>query len=207
MFYIVGLGNPGIEYENSRHNTGRILVENFRKFQKFPEWENNKKAKGLVSEGKIKKEKVMLLLPETFMNKSGEPVAFFVKSKRSASELVVIYDDIDLPLGKIKISFNRGSGGHRGLESITKKIKTKEFIRLRIGISGKGAKGQAKKPRVASAKGYSVPKEEAVIKFILGKFRAGEVVELKKVSKRASEALLDIVLEGKEKAMGKWNSL
>ncbi len=104
MKLVVGLGNPGKEYENTRHNTGRMMV--------------------FMLEEKIdSKLKIKFITPDTFMNNSGRAVVPFIKSKKDLKDLVVIYDDVDLPLGKMKISYDRSSGGHNGLESIIKKIK------------------------------------------------------------------------------------
>ena len=132
---IVGLGNKGEEYENTRHNVGRIVLEYVRKRRKFEDFDEVNKLKALVSEGKIEKTPVTLLLPETMMNKSGISVKPLVTSIKKASKLIVIYDDLDLPLGRFKISFDRGTGGHRGLESITRHIRTNAYIRVRVGIS------------------------------------------------------------------------
>jgi len=190
---IVGLGNPGTEYEKTRHNTGRIVLEVFRKKNDLPEWKEDKKTKSLIS----KKGKLTLLLPETFMNKSSETVAKIIKSKKAAESLVVIHDDLDLPLGRFKISFNKGAGGHRGVLSIVKALKTEAFIRIRVGISAAGAKGKVKKP----------VGEKAVIDFILGKFKDKELEILKKTAKNIAGAIEMIIAEGKEKAMGTYNSL
>src|SRR3990172_4657291 len=136
MSYIIaGLGNPGEKYEGTRHNTGRLVLEHFAKKIEAGEWEENKKIRARVTEGKIGKERVTFVEPEAFMNNSGKCLASLVKSKKAAEQLIVIYDDLDLPLGTLKVSFNRGSGGHRGLESIIKALKTREFVRIRIGIS------------------------------------------------------------------------
>src|SRR3989344_6264457 len=96
MYIIVGLGNPGHEYARTRHNTGRMAAEFV-----------SKKVSG-----------IKVIIPDTFMNKTGRAVAQVVKSKKAAEKLIVIYDDLDLPLGTLKISYNRSSGGHKGLESI-----------------------------------------------------------------------------------------
>lgn len=202
-YIILGLGNPGEEYEETRHNTGRIILESFRKRNDFSDWEADKKLKALVSEGEVKpldkargkKEKVMLVEPETFMNSSGKSVAPIIKTKKAAEKLVVVHDDLDIPLGSMKISFNRGSGGHNGIESIKRAVKTEGFIRLRIGISSSTPSGKLKKPKG----------EKAVQGFILGKFKPKEMEILKKVGKRASEALVMIVTEGRERAMGEFN--
>jgi PTH1 family peptidyl-tRNA hydrolase len=196
MAYIIaGLGNPGEEYERTRHNTGRMMIEAFRLAFDLPDWKEDKKLKVLVSKGKVEGESVTLIEPNNFMNNSGKQVAAFVKSKKAAEKAIIIYDDIDLPLGVLRISYNRGTGGHNGLGSVAKAIKTREFIRLRVGVSKMTAKGVAKKPAG----------EEAVLKFLLGNFKKDEMAEIKKIATRASEALRLILAEGYEKAMGEVN--
>lgn len=196
MKYIVGLGNPGEQYTNTRHNTGRLALANFLKKNDFPELVANKKMKGLVSEGKVGKEKVTVIWPDTYMNKSGKSVAAIVTSVKKAHDLVVVYDDLDLGLGTIKISYNRGSGGHRGLESIMKTIKTPEFVRVRVGISPVSPSGKIKKPKG----------DKDVEKWILGEFKPKEVDVFKKVSKTVAEAIEMIVKDGHEIAMGEFNT-
>jgi len=188
MHYIVGLGNPGEEYELTRHNTGRMVVEAFRKQEKFPEWVFNKKINALKTEGKIKKEKILLLLPETFMNNSGNAVAKIITSKKKAERLIVVHDDLDLPLAKFKISFARSSAGHKGVESVIRKIKTNEFIRLRVGTSPK------KKPEA-----------KELIKFLLDKFGPKELAVFKKTVKKITFALEMIISEGLQRAMSEYN--
>lgn len=203
MYTIVGLGNPGVEYENSRHNTGRMLVEYFAKKQGFEVWNEDKKHKAFVSEGKVgpldsargKQEKTILLLPETFMNKSGFSVKSFITSKKKAEQLVVIYDDLDLPLGKLKISFGRGSGGHKGIESVARSIKTKDFIRVRVGITPTTPSGKLKKPKG----------DKKVHNFIIGTFKKAELEVLKKVSKKVCDVLETIVIDGRQRAMNEFN--
>ncbi|OHA47182.1 MAG: aminoacyl-tRNA hydrolase [Candidatus Taylorbacteria bacterium RIFOXYD2_FULL_36_9] len=189
-YLIIGLGNPGEEYVETRHNVGRRVLDAFVKKNNWSAWEENKKLKALMIEGKIEKNKALLLKPETFMNKSGEAVKSLITSKKKAETLVVIHDDLDLPLGKIKISFNKSSGGHKGVESIMKAVKTEAFIRLRLGISAETASGKIKKPQG----------EEKVIDTILGDFKKTETDELKKVIKKAVVALELIIVEGREKA-------
>ena len=195
MHYIVALGNPGEEYKNTRHNVGRIVLEEFFKKNDFSEWTLNKKLKALSSEGKIGKEKVLLIEPETFMNKSGLSLQPIITSKKKAEMLIVIHDDLDLPIGKFKISFNKSSGGHRGVESVIKAIKTEAFIRVRIGISPATPSGKLKKPKG----------EKEVGDFILGEFKKSEMETLKKISKKVATALEMIITEGREKAMGEFN--
>lgn len=207
MFYVIGLGNPGEEYEGTRHNVGRMVVQKLLKDLKVGNPDFNKKANSQVAEGKIKKEKVLFILPDTFMNKSGQAVSAFIKPKtgkdKSQQNLIVVHDDLDLPIGTLKISYNKGVGGHRGLDSVVKAVKTLEFVRVRVGISPMTSKGLAKKPGAGLS-----PKaaEKAVIDFILGKFKPKELEILKKVLGRASEAAQSIITDGRAKAMNVYNS-
>src|SRR3989338_1165327 len=179
MKLVVGLGNPGTEYENTRHNTGRILVG---LIEKKLDKENNK-------------QKIKFITLDTFMNNSGRAVAPLVKSKKDLKDLVVIYDDIDLPIGKMKISFNRSSGRHNGLGSIIKALKSEEFLRIRIGISPETPSGKIRKPKG----------EKAVLNFLLGEYKKNELEKLKKLSKKVALALETIFAEGKDKAMSLYN--
>ncbi|HCY17922.1 MAG: Peptidyl-tRNA hydrolase [Candidatus Nomurabacteria bacterium GW2011_GWF2_35_12] len=176
MKLVVGLGNPGQEYENTRHNTGWLMV-------------------GLVEKRLNIKDKIKFVLPDKFMNNSGKVIAPLIKSKKDLKNLVVIYDDIDLPLGKMKISFNRSSGGHNGLGSIIKALKSEEFLRIRIGTSPATLSGKIKKPKG----------EKAVLNFLLGEYKKNELDELKKLSKKVAQALEIIFTEGKEKVMSLYN--
>ncbi len=196
MAYIVlGLGNPGGEYKNTRHNFGREIVETFSLKNDFSEWKENKKAKSFECKGEVGGVKVVSLLTSVFMNESGKTAVNYVKSVKGAEKLIVVQDDIDLPLGSIKISFGRNSGGHRGIDSIMRSLKTKDFTRIRVGISPATSKGVAKKPKG----------EEAVIKHVLGKLKPAEQEIFKKVKKKAVEAIEIIVQDGLEKAMGEVN--
>ena len=162
MYIVIGLGNPGEKYAHTRHNTGRMAAD------------------FLVD----KVSGIKVFTPDAYMNKSGQAVAKMVKSKKVAQKLIVIYDDLDLPLGTLKVSYNRGSGGHKGLESVIRALKTKEFIRIRIGIG----------------------KKVDVEKHILGKFRKSEIEILKKVFKRAQGAVEAIIAHGLDRAMTELNS-
>lgn len=199
MLYVVGLGNPGEEYKNTRHNTGRIILELLAKKEGFSEWKENGNppagGKSLVAKGDIEKEKMTFVLPNNFMNNSGKSVLPLIKSKKDLDKLVVIYDDLDLPIGKIKLSFNRSSGGHNGLGSIIKCVKSEEFLRIRVGVSPHTPSGKTKKPKG----------EDAVLKFLLKDFKEPEMKEIKKISKTISEALVCISAESKEKAMSIFN--
>ncbi len=194
-YIVVGLGNPGEEYANTRHNTGRMVLEAFRKANDFPEWVEKSKYVGLISEGKLGKEPVLLIEPETFMNKSGGSLKNVVMNEKKAEKLVVVHDDLDLPIGRIKISFNRGSGGHKGLESVARAVKTEAFIRVRVGIAPVTPSGKIKKPAG----------DKIVGDFIVAPFKKSEEADLKKAVKRAAEALAAIVSNGRELAMGEFN--
>lgn len=202
-YIIAGLGNPGEEYENTRHNTGRIVLETVRA-EFGDDFEYNKKLNAQVATGKIGKEKVTFIAPDTFMNNSGKAIGQLVKTKmdkklkmKTANDFIVIYDDFNLPLGKIRISYNRSSGGHNGLDSIIKSVGTEAFLRIRIGVAPEKANGTAKTPHG----------DDKIEKFILGKLKDDEMKELKKVAKKATEAVEMIVREGKDKAMSVFNGM
>jgi PTH1 family peptidyl-tRNA hydrolase len=191
MHYIVGLGNPGEEYKLSRHNTGRIVLAGLAKPE---DMEKNKKLNALVEEIKIKKEKALVIFPETFMNKSGDSLKSLITSKKKAENLVVVHDDLDLPLGRFKISFASGSAGHKGVESVMRAIKTRDFIRIRAGISPATPSGKIKKPSGKKAGD-----------FILADFTPKELSVVKKNAKKIASAVETVIGEGKEKAMSLFN--
>lgn len=192
---LVGLGNPGEDYERTRHNTGRMAVEFFTTRHDASAWRADTKSKATVTKGAVGKSLYAAVLPDTFMNKSGSAVVKFVKSAKAAAKMIVVYDDLDLPLGKIKISFDRGSGGHKGVESIMRGVKTKKFTRIRIGVSKETASGKTKKPEAG----------DGVNDFILGRFREAEMEELKKVFKRVAEAIAATIADGPVIAMNRFN--
>lgn len=192
---IVGLGNPGEEYASTRHNVGRMAVEFFAKEAKLNGFHADAKKKVTVGGGLIGKTAVALVLPDTFMNKSGAAVSKYVKSPKSAERLIVVYDDLDLPLGGMKLSFDRGSGGHKGLESVMRAVKTQKFTRVRIGVSPVTPGGVLRKPEG----------KKVVNNFILTELRTHELAALKPVFKRAASALETTIREGREKAMNQFN--
>ena len=157
MKLIIGLGNPGEKYERTRHNTGVRAVRAFQGAHAdvFGEW--REKFESLVSEGKIGKKKVALLLPQTFMNDSGRAVAAAVQFwKLTPADVVVVFDDADLPLGTVRFRASGSDGGHNGLGDILVAFGTKEVPRIKIGI-GTELRGR-------------VPLDE----FVLGTFTAEE---------------------------------
>ncbi len=205
-FTIVGLGNPGKEYEKTRHNAGRLALEHFKKKNGFPEWEYHKKENALMSEGEAGGVSASLLLPETMMNNSGNSVmALKTNDYRLTTNLVVVHDDLDLPLGSLKIAYNRGSAGHKGVESIIAALGTKEFTRVRLGVSPLRDSEKIKKPEGDDLPAPELRQAGAVNKFVLKKFSPAEWEKMEKVIDEASAALFTILTEGREKAMNVFN--
>ncbi|MCU0678395.1 MAG: aminoacyl-tRNA hydrolase [Candidatus Pacebacteria bacterium] len=193
MFYIVGLGNPGAKYEKTRHNAGWWVLDAC-----VADWELSqpvlrKRVDGRVTDGLVLGEEVTLLYPETFMNSSGSAVAKLVP-KDALSSLILIYDDVDVPVGKIKISFGNGAGGHNGVASVIERLGTKDFIRVRIGVSPQNEAGVVVRPS-----------SEDLAAYVLAKVPAAEMKQYKDVLTLAIEAIEMIMAEGKERAMNRYN--
>lgn len=197
-YLFVGLGNPGVEYEGSRHSIGRNVLLALQKKvlgeMEIKDWRAEKKLKAQLADGKLGSNKFRFLLPENFMNNSGGSVKPLVKTKAEAHNVVVIHDDVDLALGTIKICYNRGSGGHKGVESVVKALKTNEFIQIKIGISPSTASGKTKKPS-----------GDKVVDFVIANFKPSEQDELKKVIKRAKEIIASLIENGLERTMNSFN--
>ncbi len=137
LMILAGLGNPGNRYEGTGHNIGFEVLDEFGKVNNFPSFKMDKKFSGLLS----KRGDIFLLKPQTFMNKSGNSVrALADYYKISPEEILVIHDDADFDLGKVKIDKNRSSAGHKGVQSIIDHLSTKDFWRLRFGIGRKDKK-------------------------------------------------------------------
>ena len=167
MILIIGLGNPPKKYRKTRHNIGSRTVDELKS---------------------LNLENIVLAKPTTFMNESGKAVKNLLRTYHlKPSNLIVIHDDIDLPLGKIRIVKNRGAAGHKGVESIIKELKTKNFIRFRIGVCPKT--GKPKKPE----------------RFILQKFHKEEGKVIKEITKKTAEAIDFFLKEGLEKVMSRFN--
>ncbi len=194
MFYIVPLGNPGAKYQYTRHNIGWLACDVLLAAFDLPEAVPSKKYLGRISEGVIGDAAITVLYPDTFMNKSGEAVKKLVK-KGEQSQLIVVYDDVDLPAGDLKISFGNGAGGHNGVASIIEKLGTKDFIRVRIGVAARGSEtGQAIRPT-----------SEELAQYVLGKISLEENEIYTALYPIVVEAIASIVTEGKERAMNKYN--
>jgi len=191
MILIIGLGNPGEKYEKTRHNIGFMIIDEFVKKNDFSDFNFLKKFNADISNNF--NNKIIVAKPLTFMNDSGKAVKKIVSSfKFQVSSLFIIHDDIDLPLGKIKISKNRGAGGHKGIESIIQELSTKDFIRFRIGI--KSADNKTTNNRIIN-----------IEKFVLEKFSKNEEKILKEVIKKTVGAIEFSLKHGIEKTMNKYN--
>ncbi len=133
MKLIIGLGNPGSEYLNNRHNVGFMALDNLYAHYLFENW--RPKLGGLFSTASLGSEKILLVKPQTFMNLSGICVAKFKHFfKINVADIFVIYDDIDLGFGEVKIKQGGGDAGHKGVRSISQHLQTKDFNRIRLGI-------------------------------------------------------------------------
>ena len=188
MILIVGLGNPGIKYKRTRHNIGFRVLDELQEENDFPDFKFSKKFNALISKKDTGKEKIILVKPKTFMNNSGQAVRkLSTYYSLPTISLIVVHDDIDLPLGKIRISKKRGSAGHKGVESIIKELGNKNFIRLRIGIRNQES---------------GVKNSE---KFVLKNFIKEEEKIVEKITKKNCSALKIILSKGLEKAMNEFN--
>ncbi len=185
MILIVGLGNPGEKYNHTRHNIGFRVLDEFQKENDFPDFTLSKKFNALVSTKEFANKKIILAKPQTLMNSSGVAVKKITTDyKLPTTNLIVVHDDIDLPLGKIKISKNRGSAGHKGVESIIKELGAKNFIRIRLGI------GQNEKLKMKNEK---LQLKIQLDKFVLENFTQEEEKELRQIVNCASLELKKII--------------
>ena len=195
MRIIVGLGNPGEEYATSRHNAGRMLLERIASRDQVALIESGK-HNAHIGKGKIEGESVFFALPNTYMNKSGSSVKTIVTSEKEVQDLIVVYDDLDLPFGTVRLAQNRGSGGHNGVESIIKALKSKAFVRIRVGVAQTTPGGKIKKPKG----------EDAVVKFLMGDFGKKEKDALGEIEQRVYDALTLVARDGVGAAMNVVNS-
>ena len=201
MVLIVGLGNPGKKYQRTRHNLGFMVVDKLQQDWGFLQWKNKKKFNAEISEtseGILRGQKITLAKPQTFMNQSGKTVKKLVTGYRlQVTGIWVIHDDLDLPLGKIKITKNRGAAGHKGVQSIINEIGSKNFVRFRLGIAQKlKVKNEKLKVKVKSSK---------LNQLVLQNFNKEEEKTIKKVIEKTCQAIEATIENGVEKAMNKFN--
>ena len=185
---IVGLGNPGAEYERTRHNLGFMLIDLLA--HEAGAQVKRKDCRALIGRAELEGTRALLVKPQTYMNLSGESVACLLAkqdSKSAAQDLIVISDDLALPFGAIRLRPRGSAGGHNGLKSIIAATKTDEFIRLRIGIQPEHPIGDTKN-------------------FVLDEFSRSERTELGKILERSAEALRAVLRDGIDKAMAQHNS-
>ena len=145
MYYIIGLGNPGEQYTDTPHNIGYELVEQLRAHYPYDFGDFAAQNKQMVAKGVVSGAECVLVKPTTYMNKSGE--IFGAYDNVDPEKVIVIYDDIDLPFGTVKLSRDRGSGGHNGIKSIEQHLKTRTFIRFRVGVCPLDWFGNPRKPQ------------------------------------------------------------
>ncbi|MBI2846657.1 MAG: aminoacyl-tRNA hydrolase [Chloroflexi bacterium] len=187
MKIILGLGNPGPMYAKSRHNIGILCVERFAKARKIDLTNRGKNA--AWGEGRIDSEEFILAKSRTFVNLSGNAAGYLIRRVNSSpQDLVVVHDDLDLPLGKVRIRPRGSSGGHKGLTSIIQELGTEEFNRIRVGIGRPEEKGLDTVP------------------YVLGTFTREEELTVKEVVSRVSEALQDLILKDMTWVMNRYNA-
>lgn len=181
MYLIAGLGNPGIEYAATRHNIGFDMVTYLSDKYHIPL--RNKEGKAITGKGMIEGQKVMLAQPQTFMNLSGESVrALMDYYKLEPEDLIVIYDDISLEVGQIRVRPKGSAGGHNGIKNIIQHIGTQEFARIKIGVGAK-------------------PEGGDLVKHVLGRFSKEEDGLFRDIFALADEAVAAMINEGVPAAM------
>lgn len=187
MYLIVGLGNPGTEYAATRHNIGFDMITYLSDKYRIPM--RGKEGKAIVGKGFIEGQKVMLAQPQTFMNLSGESVrALMDYYKLTEEEVVIIYDDISMPVGQVRIRPKGSAGGHNGIKSIIQHLGTQEFPRIKIGVGDKPANGD-------------------LVKHVLGRFGKEEDAMIRDVFELAEKGLLALLQEDVAAAMNTVNGI
>ena len=193
MKLIVGLGNPGFLYARNRHNVGFMSVGQLAREYKIRF--DKKQGQARTGMGNITGQRVVLARPQTFMNASGGSVsALMRKLNVSPRDLIVIHDDLDLPVGKIRLRFGGSSGGHKGIDSIIARTGTRDFYRVRVGIG-----------RPVAVADTSAEREETVISYVLSDFTGEEKKIIEKALPTVSEAITCLISEGLDAAMNKYN--
>jgi|TARA_S200000501_G_scaffold14733_1_gene13042 PTH1 family peptidyl-tRNA hydrolase len=183
QYLIIGLGNPGQKYKDTRHNIGFKLIDTLLDSNSM-----SNKFKSLYSKIEINKNSIHIVKPQTFMNESGVAVNEITKFFKIKQEnIIVVYDDLDLPIGNLKIKIGGGSAGHNGIKSIEKYIETEKIIKIRIGIGKPVNKAQ-------------------INSHVLSKFTHNENILLKPILQKFEKIIEDIILEGISFAMNKFNS-
>jgi peptidyl-tRNA hydrolase, PTH1 family len=192
MRLIVGLGNPGFLYARNRHNIGFMCVSHLARTRKITF--DRKQGHARTGIGNIAGHRAVLARPQTYMNASGESVSTLMKKLNvNASDLIVLHDDLDLPVGKIRLRLGGSSGGHKGIDSIIAHIGTRDFYRVRVGIG---------RPEIDAK---AADKESAVIDYVLRDFTREEKKIIDTVIPQVSEAISFLLAEGLAAAMNRYN--
>lgn len=201
MKIIVGLGNPGEKYENTRHNLGFATLDNLlKKYQSLEDstWEDNKKTKSLIKRIEIKGTSTLLAKPQTYMNNSGIAISLLLEYfKIKPEDLIVIHDELDLPFGKIQIRFGGGTAGHNGMESIINSLGTDKFLRIRMGIG---------KPTKIEGSKFDLKRNHSSETYVLENFAEDEHHEVRNMIKHVQKNIELILEHGIEQFMSKFNS-
>jgi len=199
MKLIVGLGNPGEKYENTRHNLGFLVMDHYLKHlgTSKVDWDHSAKLKSDISTFTVAEEKVLLAKPQTYMNNSGLAVQLLKDFYKIEDEDIwIVYDELDLPVGSIKIRFGGAAAGHHGVESVMEAIGTDKFWRFRLGIGESHDKNHAlSRQTLHDAKGY-----------VLDQFHHDEIGKVRELIKHASNALQCALEKGMETAMNRFNT-
>ena len=193
MKLIVGLGNPGRGYAHNRHNVGFTCLSYFAKTQgiRF----DKKQGQARIGLSEVAGSKVVVARPQTYMNLSGQSVSRLVKKFNvNLDNLLIVHDDLDLPLGKVRIRQGGGSGGHKGVDSIITWLGSQDFLRLRVGIE-----------RPTTTEDSAAISETDIVAYVLGDFTPGEKQAMARVIPGVSEAILCLLAEGLMAAMNKYN--
>jgi len=194
MYYLVALGNVGEKYTNTRHNIAWLVMHEICQLHSSPKPVYDKFVSGDVGVMQIGDGHLRLLFPHTFMNASGTAVKKFLPTD-ATEELIVVYDDVDLAFGEVRIAYGKGNGGHNGIRSVVSAIGTKEFVRIRLGIAPKSFwTGKVKRPASST-----------LADFVLGRFSNSELKRIPDIATHVNLVLADIVREGHLKAMNQWN--
>lgn len=212
MKLVVGLGNPGEKYQRTRHNIGFMVLDQFLEDTEPVRktfWEEEKKCKGLIKRVTVGSSDVILLKPTTYMNLSGISVQLTASYyKIQTSDVYIVYDDVDLPLGTLKIRFGGGSGGHKGINSIAQTLNTDQFLRIRLGIGRPTKKIQSVRlgsERIGSSRRTKFKNQKSVEDYVLSDFSRGEMGKVRHVVKEAIRNTLLLLQNGIELYMSKYH--
>lgn len=186
------LGNPGSQYKYTRHNAGFLTGDFLQENWTSTDWKKKMFSNATIATSEFDGNQITLIKPETFMNLSGRAVQKYINTKDDIKTLIVVQDDVHLPIGTFKISFGRGDGGHNGITSLHQALKTKDFIRIRIGVAP---------IKTAENQNYKIKLDD----FVLGKFTQEERDLLEKLFPEIKKAIETIITKDVNEAMNVFN--